>query len=258
MTDEETSNVQRIRALAAARGDEIAYVHLAMDGSEASVTFGELDARSSQLAAALAARGVGLGDRVALGIRNSPEFVFAVLATWKVGGVPIPVRWDVPDWELDRLKEVIEPTIYIGPDDLAWIAATADDPVPELPDVLSPNSNGICSSGATGTPKVILADNPALFNEMMGTPIAAMFMPVSSPQRILVLAPMYHINAFATISGMLAGDQLFVSEKFDAARIVSAIERHRITTFTGTPTMLQRIADLPGSTTTTSRASSGS
>ena len=33
MTDEETSNVQRIRALAAARGEEIAYVHLAMDGS---------------------------------------------------------------------------------------------------------------------------------------------------------------------------------------------------------------------------------
>lgn len=244
--EEQSSNVERLRALVENRGDEVAYVHLAIDGRESSVTFGELHARSSQLAAALGARGVGLGDRVALGIRNSPELVFAVLATWKVGGVPIPVRWDVPDWELDRLKDVIEPTIYIGPDDLAWIAATGDDPVPELPDVLSPNSNGICSSGATGTPKVILADNPALFNETMGTPIAAMFMPVSHPQRILVLAPMYHINAFATISNMLAGDQLFVAEKFDAAQLVAAIERHRITTFTGTPTMLQRIADLPG------------
>jgi bile acid-coenzyme A ligase len=57
---------------------------------------------------------------------------------------------------------------------------------------------------------------------------------------------MYHINAFVTLSGMLAGDQIFVLEKFDAARIVGAIERHRITTFTATPTMLQRIADLPG------------
>ena len=35
-------------------------------------------------------------------------------------------------------------------------------------------------------------------------------------------------------------------EKFDAARIVDLIERHRVTTFTATPTMLQRIADLPG------------
>jgi bile acid-coenzyme A ligase len=246
VTEEQPSNVQRVRELAEQQGDEIAYVHLAMDGTESSVTFGELHARSSQLAAAFAARGVGQGDRVALGIRNSPAFVFAVLATWKVGAVPIPVRWDVPDWELDRLKEVIDPTLYVGPDDLAWIAATEDDPVLDLPDVVSPNSNGICSSGATGTPKVILADAPARYTPTMGTPIAAMFMPVSQPQRIMVLAPMYHINAFATINNLLAGDRLFVCEKFDAARIVAGIERHRITTFTGTPTMLQRIADLPG------------
>jgi bile acid-coenzyme A ligase len=45
---------------------------------------------------------------------------------------------------------------------------------------------------------------------------------------------------------MLTGDVLHVLPKFDAARIVDVIERHRITTFTGTPTMLQRIADVPG------------
>jgi bile acid-coenzyme A ligase len=244
--DPEVSNVRRLRELAAERPDEVAYVHLAMDGSEVSVTWSELHRRSSQVAGALAARGVGFGDRVALGIRNSTEFAFGVLATWKLGAVPIPVRWDVPDWELERLREVIEPKVYVGPDDLDWIRATADDAVADLPEVVSPNANGICSSGATGTPKVILSDAPAVFNPMMGTPIAEAFMPVTRPQRILVLAPMYHINAFATLSSMLSGDQLFVLEKFDAARIVDAIERHRITTFTGTPTMLQRIGDLHG------------
>jgi bile acid-coenzyme A ligase len=243
--DPEVSNVRRIRELADEHPDEIAYVHLAMDGTERSISWSELHRRSGQVAAALAARGAGFGDRVALGIRNSPELVFGVLATWKLGAVPIPVRWDVPDWELERLREVIEPQVYVGPDDLGWIRATADDPVPTLPEVVSPNSNGICSSGATGTPKVILSDAPAVFNPMMGTPIAEAFMPVTRPQRILVLAPMYHINAFATLSSMLTGDQLFVLEKFDAARIVDAIEQHRITTFTGTPTMLQRIGDLP-------------
>jgi len=246
VTDEPRSNVQRLRELAEQRPDETAYVHLAMDGTEALVSWSELQRRSGQLAAALASRGVGYDDRVALGIRNSPEFVFGVLATWKVGAVPIPVRWDVPDWELDRLKSVIEPTVYIGPDDLPWIQATTHDPVPEFPEVISPNSNGICSSGATGTPKVILSQTPAVFDPMMGTPIAEAFMAVTRPQRILVLAPMYHINAFATLSSMLTGDRLYVLEKFDAARLVDAIERHRITTFTGTPTMLQRIADLPG------------
>jgi bile acid-coenzyme A ligase len=37
-----------------------------------------------------------------------------------------------------------------------------------------------------------------------------------------------------------------VLERFDAARAVDVIERHRITAFTATPTMLQRVADLPG------------
>jgi bile acid-coenzyme A ligase len=145
-------NVRRVRELADERPDEVAYVHLAMDGSDVSVTWSEQHRRSTQVAGALAARGVGFGDRVALGLRNSPELVFGVLATWKLGAVPIPVRWDVPDWELDRLREVIEPKVYVGADDLTWVRATADDAVPDLPEVVSPNANGICSSGATGTP----------------------------------------------------------------------------------------------------------
>jgi bile acid-coenzyme A ligase len=68
---------------------------------------------------------------------------------------------------------------------------------------------------------------------------------VSKPQRILVLAPMYHVNAFATVASLVNGDHLFVLEKFDGGRVLSAIEDHKITTFTATPTMLQRIADHP-------------
>jgi bile acid-coenzyme A ligase len=57
---------------------------------------------------------------------------------------------------------------------------------------------------------------------------------------------MYHVNAFVTLHNVLAGDRLVVLERFDAALAVDAIERHRVTTFTATPTMLQRIADLDG------------
>lgn len=240
------SYARLLREHAAAHPDEVAYVHLAMDGSETDLTWAELDRRSSQVAAAFDARGVGFGDRVGLGIRNSPELVASVFAAWKLGAVPVPVRWDVPDWELERLQEVVAPTVYVGPVDLVWLRATADDPVPDLPDVVSPHSSGICSSGSTGTPKVILANTPARFDPRRGRPMAAAFKEVPLPQRILVLAPMYHINAFVTLTSMLAGDRLYVLEKFDAARIVDVIERHRITTFTSTPTMVQRIADVPG------------
>jgi len=56
---------------------------------------------------------------------------------------------------------------------------------------------------------------------------------------------MYHINAFTTLTNLLAGDRLVVLEKFDAALALELIERHRITNFTATPTMLQRMADRP-------------
>ena len=105
---------------------------------------------------------------------------------------------------------------------------------------------GICSSGSTGTPKVIVASVPAVYIPLFSTPMMEQWRPVARPQTILVLAPMYHINAFVTLQNLLAGDRLVVLEKFDAARAVDAIERHRVTTFTATPTMLQRIADLPG------------
>ena len=162
MTEEETSNVQRIRApsrpSAARRSPTCTWRWTA---PSVSLTFGELDRRSSQLAAALAARGVGLGDRVALGLRNSPEFVFAVLAAWKLGAVPVPVRWDLPDWERDRLREVIDAEGL--PRRRRPRVARAPPPTTgarRCPTSLSPNSNGICSSGSTGTPKVILIDKP--------------------------------------------------------------------------------------------------
>lgn len=245
--EEPISNVECLRTLAAERPDDVAYTHLAMDGGERAVTWAELDRRSGQVAAAFAARGVGFGDLVGLGIRNSPELATSVLACWKLGAVPVPVRWDVPDWELDRLKQAIDPVLYLSPDDLPWLVATAGDPIPDLPVLVSPHVNGICSSGSTGTPKVILLPAPAVFNPLTSIPIAEGWgLTIARPQRILVLAPMYHVNAFATLHSMLTGDQIFVLEKFDAVRAVDAIERHRLTTFTATPTMLQRIADVPG------------
>ncbi|HET8618961.1 MAG TPA: AMP-binding protein [Acidimicrobiales bacterium] len=245
--EEVVSIVGRIAALAAERPDAVGCVHVGEDGTEHRLTRRELHDRSGQLAAALAARGVDQGDRVAIALRNSPELVLAVLATWKVGATPIPVRWDVPAWELERLLGVIDPTVTLGDDDRAWIAATADDPVPALPEIVSPHMQGICSSGSTGMPKIIVSAVPALFMPLYSTPMPERWgRSIPRPQTILVLAPMYHINAFTTIQNLVAGDRLVVLERFDAARAAEAVERHRVTTFTATPTMLQRIADLPG------------
>ncbi|HEY8524728.1 MAG TPA: class I adenylate-forming enzyme family protein [Acidimicrobiales bacterium] len=243
---EQVSLAARMRQLVAERPDEQVFHFVAVDGREPAFTWAELDRRSGQLAGALQERGLGYGDRLGIALRNSPHFVFAALAAWKLGAVPVPMRWDLPEWELARLREAVDGKVYLGEDDMAWIDATADRPVPDLPDVTSPQTNGICSSGSTGLPKVIVTRRPAVFDPVLTTPFAeAWGTKVPRPQVVIVLGPMYHVNGFHGLHTLLAGDHLVVMEKFDAARVVDAIERYRVSTFNCTPTMLKRIADLP-------------
>jgi long-chain acyl-CoA synthetase len=56
------------------------------------VTARELDELSDALAVALAGLGVRAGDRVALYLQNVPQFVIGMLATWKAGGIAVPVN----------------------------------------------------------------------------------------------------------------------------------------------------------------------
>ncbi|MGH3250042.1 MAG: class I adenylate-forming enzyme family protein [Trebonia sp.] len=244
----QVSIASRIRQLAAehqGRGD-VVYRHIGLDGAEPGFSWPALDRRSGQVAAALAARGLRHGDRLAVALPNSPRFAFGVLAAWKLGAVPVPIRWDIPDWELGRLRAVVEPGVFLGPADIPWLDATAGDPVPDLPDAISPQFNGICSSGSTGTPKVILTERPGLYTPELGVTMAEMWGEVSHPQTVLVPTAMYHTNGFTTLYNLLAGARLIVMEKFDAARVIDVIERYRVTNFTATPTMLQRMADLTG------------
>lgn len=53
---------------------------------------GMVDRLSDALAAALAARGIGRGDRIAVYLQNVPQFVIAMLAAWKLGGIMVSVN----------------------------------------------------------------------------------------------------------------------------------------------------------------------
>ncbi|MET7936382.1 AMP-binding protein [Streptomyces sp. NPDC005322] len=55
------------------------------------MTFGELRDRSSRMAGALAALGVGVGDRVATLMGKSAELLVATLAIWRLGAVQVPL-----------------------------------------------------------------------------------------------------------------------------------------------------------------------
>jgi bile acid-coenzyme A ligase len=232
------------RALADPGGTALTVV--AKSGAAETLTWEELERSANRWAHALQSSAVVCGAMVALSIPNSAELVVAALAAWKVGAVPIPMRWDLPGWEQQRLLEVIKPALVIDEQNLpvlAEVAQNQDDSA--LPLITSPALNGICSSGSTGLPKIILNTAPAVWTPQHGVPFMAQWAPVSQPQRILVPAPMYHTNGFNTLNYLLSGDELVVLEKFDAALVLDVIERLGITTFTATPTMLSRIADRP-------------
>lgn len=237
---------QRMREFALNRPREIGYTQITEAGTERAFRWAEIDRRSSQIAGALSRRGLKPGDRLSIALRNSPEFLFTTLAAWKVGAVPVPMRWDLPDWELERLTMAIDGKLHIDPSDGDWLHATAFESDVFVAGGVSPHIFGICSGGSTGLPKVVLHNRPALIDAALNAPFAEMWgRRLQRPQRICVLGPMYHANALGTLYQFLEGDQLVVLEKFDAATAVDVIERHRITGFHCTPTMLKRLADLP-------------
>ena len=55
-----------------------------------SMSYSELNRKSTALAAALQGRGVTHGDRVALYLQNIPQFLIALYGAWKVGAIIVP------------------------------------------------------------------------------------------------------------------------------------------------------------------------
>jgi long-chain acyl-CoA synthetase len=67
------------------------------------VTAGQLDTESDALAVALLARGFRRGDRLAVYLQNIPQYVIAMVATWKAGGVMVSVNPMNRSRELDYM-----------------------------------------------------------------------------------------------------------------------------------------------------------
>ena len=61
----------------------------------------------------LAQRGVGRGDRVALYLQNVPEFVVAVLGTWKPGAIAVSVNPMLKEREVRTLLDDCAPVALV-------------------------------------------------------------------------------------------------------------------------------------------------
>ncbi|HEY8580941.1 MAG TPA: AMP-binding protein, partial [Beijerinckiaceae bacterium] len=150
----------------------------ATDGRLVTTTFGELSERSNRFAAALRARGVGVGDRLAILLPQSADVVVAHAAAYKLGAVALPLAalFGV-DALVYRLADAGAKALVTDAAGLAKIAQIRD----RLPDL----ELVACVDGAAGdaldfhrlladadpafTPRDTAADDPALMIYTSGT-----------------------------------------------------------------------------------------
>ena len=91
-------------------------LHLDQGGDVESYTFGELDRRSAALAGSLAEMGLTPGDRVGVMAPQRPETLLAHCATWKLGGVVVPLTTLFgPDALEHRLSDANARAIIVDP-----------------------------------------------------------------------------------------------------------------------------------------------
>src|SRR5690606_11856924 len=106
----------------------------ALRWGDVRLTYGELDDLVSRLAAGLVRRGVGHGDRVAIFMRNRPEYAVALLAVMRAGGCVVPVNVKLHARELAYVLANAEARALVlgGEEGEAVEQALAESPVEVL------------------------------------------------------------------------------------------------------------------------------
>jgi acyl-coenzyme A synthetase/AMP-(fatty) acid ligase len=92
----------------------LALVAIGRDGERSEISFGEVADRSARLAGTLARRGVGRGDVVMTLIGNRPEWVYAMVACWRLGAVAQPCTEQLRAADLRARFEKVAPRALVA------------------------------------------------------------------------------------------------------------------------------------------------
>ncbi len=263
-------------------------------------TFEAFHRAVSAIARELQAQGVVKGDRVAVIMRNLPEWVVAFYAGAVLGAIVTPLNawWTGPELEYgltdsgtkvavvdaeryERLKEHLPncpdlKRVYVsrareeiahpyvtplesvigGTND--W-ASLPDQPFPAVEIHTDDDATIFYTSGTTGRPKGALATNRAINTNIItaGAANARGFLrrgeappapDPTLPQRSALLAvPFFHVTGcFAVLNPTLfVGGKLVMMHKWDAIRAFELIEREKITSAGGVPTIAWQLIEHP-------------
>lgn len=264
---------EHLAAHAAADPDRVAVI---LAGTGEVRTYGQIDAVATRSARLLRARGLGVGDHLALLVENQAEFFDVAWAANRAGLYVTPINWHLSAAEAGyivgdcdatalvasaRLASVVD---EIAPADLAAVTtrlsvdgpidgfeplseALADVEVGPVPD----EHDGMWmfySSGTTGKPKGVV---PPLGPAALGAPSFVTMMlgglfGFDASTVYLSPAPLYHAApAGWSIGTHRLGGTVVVMDHFDARGLLAAVEQFRVTHLQLVPTHMIRLLDLP-------------
>ncbi len=195
------------------------------------ITYGDIIKKVDKLAGYLTQRGVKEGDKIALFLRNSPEFIYTIFAASKLGAILVPVNTFLKEEELSYILEdsgsavlaastvhdkvvnsskassLCQFILWEGDDILAegeqhhsFKEALRSDALAEHTQrVLEDTAVIIYTSGTTGKPKGAMLSHKNIFSNAMS---GAMTIKVKPKDRGIVFLPMFHSFTF-TIGVML-------------------------------------------------------
>jgi len=231
--------------------DRVALVH-----RDEGLSYTELDRLAGSLAAELARRGVGEGDRVALLLESSHELAIALFGVWKAGAAAVPIDLPIVARELlhhlrdctpkvlltDRrreylaegaLRELESPPALVAVERSALSAGgdpggAAARPSPESMACL------LYTSGTTGEPKgVMLSHRNLLANcdSIVG------YLPLEPDDRTMLVLPLTHSYGLSVLTTRLrVGATVILDNRFAFPNVVlEAMKQHGATAFAGVP-----------------------
>ncbi|MCX7150234.1 MAG: long-chain fatty acid--CoA ligase [Rhodocyclales bacterium] len=235
-------------------------------GERLLASYAELAARVGRLAAGLAAR-LQPGDRVALVMKNCPQYVELMFACWHAGLAVVPINAKLHPKELEFiLADSGARLCFVSADLYAALAPLAVAGMEEVIDIDGPEYARLFAaatmpvapraaddaawlfytSGTTGRPKGVTLTHrnalAAVFNYLSDVD------GIAPGDAIIHAAPMSHGSGFYMLPHVARAGVNVVPESggFDPAEIFALLQAHRGVTMFAAPTMVKRLVDHPG------------
>jgi len=220
-------------------------------------TYGDLAAEALAVAGALRARGVGLGDSVAVQLPKGRDQILAVLGVLAVGAVYVPIGFDQPAQRRATILETGRITMALTTDesDMPGEHLSIDsarrypEPLaaPVLPDA-SQIAYVLFTSGSTGTPKGVDVSHAAAMNTIDA--LNDEFEVVSSDRALGLSALEFDLSVY-DIFGMFSAGAAVVAvdaaQRAEATIWVELLRRHRVSIVNCVPGLLDMILEIGGS-----------